>query len=109
MNIDYKIIGTRIKAARKECHMTQEILAEHLDVTIGYISQVERGITKISLDLLAKIATVLNADISELISGSAYHSSDYLNNEYMAQYATLTSKEKKLVLDFIQILINNRT
>ena len=48
MNIDYKLIGERIKRMRKSNGITQEILAERLNVSIGYVSQVERGITKIS-------------------------------------------------------------
>ena len=59
MHIDYKLIGERIKKIRKACGLTQEILAEKLNVSIGYISQVERGITKISLDLLAAISSIL--------------------------------------------------
>ena len=58
-NIDYILIGKRIKAARKALGMTQEKLAEELDVSIGYISQVERGVTKISLDLLGALSSIL--------------------------------------------------
>ena len=50
MRIDYKLIGNRIKTERKKSGITQEVLAEMLDVTVGYVSQVERGITKISLE-----------------------------------------------------------
>ena len=35
MNVDYKLIGSRIKEARKSRGMTQEVMAEQLDVTIG--------------------------------------------------------------------------
>ena len=44
MSIDYKIIGKRIKERRKICQITQETLAEKLGVSVGYISQIERGI-----------------------------------------------------------------
>ena len=50
MNVDYSLIGERIKKTRKMRGMTQDALAERLGVSIGYVSQVERGITKISLD-----------------------------------------------------------
>ena len=49
MNVDYKLIGERIQKTRKSKGMTQDVLAEKLGVSIGYVSQVERGITKISL------------------------------------------------------------
>ena len=67
MNVDYKLIGERIKRARKMRGFTQETVAEKLDVSIGYISQVERGITKISLDFLGAMSLVLDCDIALLI------------------------------------------
>ena len=35
MNIDYKLIGARVKRARKARGITQEVLAERLNVSIG--------------------------------------------------------------------------
>ena len=35
MNVDYKLIGRRIKEERKKKGYTQENLAEKLDVTVG--------------------------------------------------------------------------
>jgi DNA-binding XRE family transcriptional regulator len=40
MSLDYKLIGSRIKSARKRMGMTQETLAEKIDVSVGYVSQV---------------------------------------------------------------------
>lgn len=32
-----------VKALRAEAHMSQAVLAQHLNVTVGYVSQLERG------------------------------------------------------------------
>ena len=50
--------------------MTQERLAEALSVSVGYISQIERGVTKINLDTLAAVAAHLNCELSELVTRS---------------------------------------
>ena len=50
--MDYGAIGQRIKQVRRSRDMTQERLAEALSVSVGYISQIERGVTKINLDWL---------------------------------------------------------
>ena len=63
MTVDYVMIGKHIKKKRKEIGFTQERLAEKINVTVGYISQLERGITKVNLDTLAKIGTVLNTEL----------------------------------------------
>ena len=78
MNIDYKLIGSRIKKERIKQGLTQESLAERLDVSIGYVSQVERGITKISLDLLGAISAILECDVAHFIMESATNSQYYM-------------------------------
>ena len=50
------IIGNNIKYYRKLRHMTQEVLAEKLDVTPNYVSYLERGIKIPSIELLTRIA-----------------------------------------------------
>ena len=67
MNVDYGAIGQRIKQVRRSRDMTQERLAEALSVSVGYISQIERGVTKINLDTLAAVAAHLNCELSELV------------------------------------------
>ena len=103
MNIDYKLIGERIKKRRKSCGMTQETLAEKLNVSIGYVSQVERGITKISLDLLGAISAILNCDISSFISESAVYSSDYMESEILEAIKMLDSQKRKFILEIIKL------
>ena len=103
MNTDYKLIGERIKRMRKSNGMTQEVLAEHLDVSIGYVSQVERGITKISLDLLAAISTVLGCDIAYLVSKSAINSNEYMESEIISEIKKLDPKKKKYILSVIRL------
>lgn len=102
MNIDYKLIGDRIKRVRKSKGMTQEVMAEKLNVSIGYISQVERGITKISLDLLGAISSILDCDVAFLISESAIHSNDYMESEIINEIKKLDNKKRKYILEIIR-------
>ena len=104
MNIDYKLIGKRIKDARKERSMTQEKMAEELDVSIGYVSQVERGITKISLDLLGAISSVLQKDLSYFVSETGIFTQNYMSSEIIEDFSKLSSRDKQLVSDFIKLL-----
>ena len=103
MNIDYKLIGERIKRVRKSRGMTQDVLAEQLSVSIGYVSQVERGITKISLDLLGAISVILNCDIAYLISESAVNSAEYMESEIVSEIRKLDDKKRKYILKIIKL------
>ena len=49
MALNYSIIGMRLKQARIDKKLTQEKLAEELDVSVAYVSRVERGSTEIGL------------------------------------------------------------
>ena len=103
MNVDYKLIGERIKKTRKSVGMTQETLAEKLNVSIGYVSQVERGITKISLDLLGAISGALNCDIASLIKESAVNSSEYMESELLEEIRGLDRNKRKFILEIIKL------
>ena len=105
MNIDYKLIGKRIKDARKETGITQEKMAEILDVSIGYVSQVERGTTKISLDLLGAISSILKKDLSYFVSEAVVLSENYMNSEISSDFEKLSSRDKQLASEFIKLLI----
>ena len=49
MEIDYKAIGQRIKIARIKKGITQEAVADIIDITPAHMSNVETGKTKVSL------------------------------------------------------------
>lgn len=108
MNVDYKLIGNRIKTKRKENNKTQEQLSEELSVTVGYVSQLERGITKPNLEFLAKLSSCLNCDISYFISDTVVSKYDYLRGEFTQNFSKLKDNEKQLVMDLIESIIKNR-
>lgn len=103
MSVDYTAIGKRIKTKRKSCGKTQEQIAEQLDVTVGYVSQVERGVTKINLDLLSRISTILDSDIAYFITGVSADRSTYLLDELTEKFAQLTREQKQFVMSLIEL------
>ncbi len=107
MNVDYKLIGNRIKAARKSRGMTQEVMAERLDVTIGYVSQVERGITKISLDLLGKVSAILDRDIAYFVTDSSTQRSTYMIDEIVLRLQKLGERDRRVILSLIEAMQEN--
>jgi len=58
-------IGERIKNLRQMSNLTQEELAARANLTKGFISQVERDLTSISLDSLVQILEALDENISD--------------------------------------------
>ena len=106
--VDYALIGSRIKEKRKNCGITQEEMAEKISVSVGYISQIERGITKINLEILAKISSVTNCEMAELISGSSNKSSIYTQEEFVECLKKLDGKERAVLLNQLRSYIEFR-
>jgi transcriptional regulator with XRE-family HTH domain len=57
------ILGWNLKRFRKKKALSQEQLAETLDVSVKHLSAVERGLTFVSADLLNKLSKVLEVPI----------------------------------------------
>lgn len=57
-------IGEKIKKLRSDKQMTLKALSERTGLSIGYLSQLERGKTTVALDSLQKIAEVLEVDFT---------------------------------------------
>lgn len=105
MAVDFDIIGKRIKQKRKQIGITQEQLAEKIDVTVGYVSQCERGISKINLEKLSEVADVFKCDISYFVSGSTVGCENYLIEEYVEKFSKLTPLQKRNVIGFIDVML----
>ena len=68
--IDYKKdMGLRIKACRKERKLTQEEISEMLGISVKHFSEVERGLTGLSVENLIHLSTILGQSLDYLIKG----------------------------------------
>lgn len=63
----YPIIGSNIRYYRGLLNMSQDELAQKLDVTRATMNYTENGINRISIDRLIDIAKILNIKYTQLI------------------------------------------
>ena len=63
-------IGARIRKFRKKRGMTQEQLAEKMEVTFQQVQQYENGATRLNSDRLQKLAEVLKIPVGSLFEDS---------------------------------------
>lgn len=61
-----KQLGKRLKQLREQKGLTQEALAELVDVNVNSLSYIERGINFIKSDTLDKICNALNISPKQL-------------------------------------------
>ena len=107
MALDYTIIGERLKKARTDKKMTQERLAEKLDVSIAFLSRVERGTTEINLKRLSQICALLDVSEGEILNGSSSASKVYLNSDFSSLLKNCPPEKLKLIYDISKVIINN--
>jgi len=70
MKIDEASIGERIKMLRQAKSLTQEELATRAGLTKGFISQVERNLTSLSVESLIGILDALDEKPSNFFNGA---------------------------------------
>lgn len=67
---DYRAaIGKRMKARRNELHLTQEQMAEKLDISVKHYGGVERGIAGLSIENFVEVSDILGMSLDYLIKG----------------------------------------
>ena len=97
MAIDYNIIGSRIKKARIAKGLTQEELAEKIDVSVAFLSRVERGSSHINLKRLTQLCGLLDVSEGYILNGSSRNSSQYLNREFIEILKTCSPEKQKMI------------
>jgi transcriptional regulator with XRE-family HTH domain len=100
------MIGYRIKKARENKGITQEILAESMDVSNAYISKIERGRTPVNLDNLGKICAVLETSTDYILRGTNKISDDYMRNEIIDMLEGCSPEKIKLIALVIKPILD---
>lgn len=104
MGLDYSIIGSRIKEARNAKKLTQEALSEQLDVSVAFLSRVERGSSHINLKRLNQICDILEVSQGYVLDGADSNKSNYLNKEFSELLEKCTPEKQKLIYDIAKTI-----
>ena len=104
--VDYEIIGERIRTSRKQRKLTQENLAECCNLTVEYISKIENGKAKPTIDTLGMICEAIDCDMGFLFSGVSIDSKHYKLDEICRLFQNCKPEIKPIALDLIRKLSN---
>lgn len=98
------MIGRRIREERLHLNLTQEILAEDVELTTAYIGQVERGERNLTLENLIKVANRLGVTVDYLLSDSVNADKDTTVIQLSQLLNGRTLNEKELAFSLIKTL-----
>lgn len=98
MILDYAVIGKRIQRLRKGKHISQELLAEMIGLSLSYVSYIERGIKFMSIETLIKIANALEVTPDYILADSLKNHKTVTTNEFADIFSDCSSFEARLIL-----------
>lgn len=102
-DIDYTKIGIRLKRYRQKAHLTQEMLADKIDVATSTIAHAESGTSKPSLPLLLKVANALNISLDQLVCDNLPIAEVYLDKDIADLLSDCTTVEKRIIRDIVAV------
>ena len=106
MALDYTIIGQRLKKARTDKKMTQENLAEKLDVSIAFLSRIERGNSHINLKRLSQVCEILGVSEGYILNGASSNSKEYLDREFADLIKNCSPEKQKLIYNVAKAIVD---
>ncbi len=96
--------GSIIKELRLKMNLTQAQVAETLDVTPGYISNVENNRTAMSLRILIYYAKLMGVSLDSLVGRlEPTYKTNALDNELLEIISAYDDERKKKLLQTLKI------
>lgn len=112
-------IGSKIKELRTSKKMTLKELSEKTDLSIGYLSQLERGLTSVAISSLENISKALDTELSyffepptannKRITRSFEQKLSIVENERFIYYNLGNDVETKNISPFLITILPNTT
>lgn len=102
------LIGDRIREVRKSKRLTQEQLAEKADISVTYLSEIERNIKRPGLNVFSKIVIALDTSADYILRGILPSGKQYVYDEITNQLEKLSPGDRKIITDIINVYVKNK-
>ena len=100
--MDYYKIGQKIRKIRRAHGLSQEELAERVDISTTHMSHIETGNTKLSLPVLVDIAAVLEVRTDDLLHEEALITTSTALDEIASVLERCNAAEAKVITDIVK-------
>ena len=99
-----RVLSKNIKDLRISSNLTQENLAEQLDVSIAFLSRIERGNSHINLKRLTQICDILGVSEGYILNGASSKSTNYLSSEFNDILNSVSPEKQKLIYKIARVI-----
>ena len=97
--MDYIKIGQNIRKFRKAHGLSQEELAEKVNISTTHMSHIETGSTKLSLPVLCDLSKALQVSTDDIIAQENFVNTNASVGELMKVIETCTPQQIKVITD----------
>lgn len=94
-------LGKKIRAERQSRGITQEQLAERIDISTNFMSLIENG-RNMSVEVLVKISIVLGVSVDYLLNETIKVNTDKIIEQITQDLSTLNDDEKLYFLNMVK-------
>ncbi|GGA49235.1 helix-turn-helix domain-containing protein [Paenibacillus physcomitrellae] len=105
--MDYTKLGKRLREERLKLNLTQEKLAEKVEVSEAYIGQIERGERSLSLDTLIKLVNQFGVTVDFLLQDSVSSNNEQFFEALKQIVNNRSIQEKQMALDMLKVLFSH--
>lgn len=106
MEVDYKAIGKYIRFYRIESGYTQEELANLVNISIPHMSNIERGLTKVSFQTLVNVVEALDISFDNMMFNNSNQSVKKQNSVFDSIVKDCSQRERAIIIDVVQSMVN---
>lgn len=102
--LDFALIGQRIKEVRSDKKLTQEYLAEKTGVNVSHISNIETNKVKVSLTLLVGICNTLDVTLDYLLENEYHNPTSVTEKELFNTIKDMNPSKLETLLRIAKVL-----
>lgn len=94
--------GEKIRAGRKRAKLTQEKLAEKVNISPTYLSEIENDHKQAGRDVLCSIAEVLDVSVDYLLYARKGHNGDIRMVEWKILFEDCSGYEQNVLFELVR-------
>lgn len=102
--LNFEKIGQKLREVRISRNLTQEYIANMVDINTSHISNIENNRVKISLTTLVSVCNVLGTTVDYILADEYSYPSSALDREILKELRSCDNKTREQILSIVRIL-----
>lgn len=102
--LNFANIGQKLRKVRISKNLTQEYVANMVDVNTSHISNIENNRVKVSLSTLVQICNALDTTVDYILADEYNHPSSVIEQEILHEVQSCNLETQKQILKIVKAL-----